>query len=89
MATDEEDLGFEHPIIVDARKALKGRKITDVRLLTAAEADALGWVAGAAVIVLDDGMMLWASSDDEGNGPGAIFGHAKGGGNFGIPQFGM
>lgn len=56
-----------------ARRALAGRSITDVRYLRQREAEALGWENRAAVIVLDNGHLLWPAADDEGNGAGALF----------------
>lgn len=58
---------------ISAGKYLKGRKIVDVRYLTDKEMDGLGWDQSAIVIKLDNGELLWASQDDEGNGPGALF----------------
>ena len=56
-----------------------GRTIEEVRPLTAHELAAEGWAdwleSGAPVLVLDDGTRLYPSRDDEGNGPGALFGH--------------
>lgn len=56
-----------------ARRALAGRSITDVRYLKPREAEALGWDSRGAVIVLDNGHLLWPAADDEGNGAGALF----------------
>lgn len=53
-----------------------GCRIVAVRPMTPAELAHEGWPqdARAPAIVLVDGAVLYASRDDEGNGPGAIFG---------------
>jgi hypothetical protein len=56
-------------------KHLVGRKIVAVRYLTRDEAEALGWNERSVVLVLDNGAALYPSADDEGNGPGALFGN--------------
>jgi hypothetical protein len=58
---------------------LIGRRIVEVRAMTRAELDAQGWQvyphhAEPVVLVLDDGTRLFPSQDEEGNGPGALFG---------------
>ncbi len=58
---------------------LVGRKIVEVRAMTRAELSAQGWTvyphhAEPVVLVLDDGTCLFPSQDEEGNGPGVIFG---------------
>jgi hypothetical protein len=61
-----------------------GRRIVAVRSMTPAELVDEGWPHEARVpaIVLDDGTVLYASRDDEGNGPGAIFGTSADGGFY-------
>tara|TARA_R100001594_G_scaffold77050_2_gene111695 strand:+ start:1588 stop:1800 length:213 start_codon:yes stop_codon:yes gene_type:complete len=59
-----------------------GRKIKNIRLLTDKELKDNYWDDSderSAVIELDDGTILYASQDYEGNGPGAIFGTNKNG----------
>ena len=59
---------------------IKGRKIKAVRALTQKEMANLGWDRVRVLpvgIVLDDGTVLVASRDEEGNGPGAMFGFGK------------
>lgn len=71
-----------------------GRTITGVRLMTKAELEKEGWSIGRyddpLVIELDNGSLLYASQDDEGNGPGVIFGASKTGKHFRLvdPQAG-
>lgn len=56
-----------------AKKQLLNRKIVDVRYLTNEEMENLGWDEKAIVMILDDGNMIYPSSDDEGNSAGALF----------------
>ena len=59
------------------RKHLKGRTIKDVRYMELDEASGLGWHSRALVIELDNGTLLYPSSDDEGNDAGALFGNKQ------------
>ena len=55
---------------------IKGAKIVNVREMTKEEASSEGWRLGRdgwRVLVLDNGIKLYASQDYEGNGPGALF----------------
>ena len=55
---------------------LEGAKIVKVRDMTKKEADNEYWDLshnGCRVLVLDNGIKLYASQDYEGNGPGALF----------------
>jgi len=59
-----------------------GKTIKTVRCLSKAELLKEGWDdrEGAMALVLDDGAIIYASRDYEGNGPGALFGrHGKNG----------
>lgn len=56
-----------------AASVLLGRKIVAVRYLDKDETDRLGWHGRSVVIHLDNGRMVWASRDDEGNDAGALF----------------
>ena len=49
-----------------------GRKITGVRRLTDEEMGAGMWNHRGVVVSLDDGSILYAMSDDEGNDAGVI-----------------
>lgn len=57
----------------EARRQLLGRRIVQVRYMTEAEAGDLDWGSRPVVIQLDDGALIWAAADDEGNDGGAIF----------------
>ena len=60
---------------------LEGAKIVNVREMTIQEARTEGWELhrdGCRVLVLDNGIKLYASQDYEGNGPGALFYNDKG-----------
>ena len=64
--------------------SLVGRTIVEVRRMRPAEAATdlpalLGRHGATMVLVLDDGTKLYPSRDDEGNGPGALFGVSTGG----------
>ena len=56
-----------------AGEKLNGRTISQVRYLTDEEQEQLGWYGKSLVIILDDGNGIFASQDDEGNGPGSLF----------------
>lgn len=64
--------------------ALEGRTIETVRELTDDELAREGWDSGrgqppAMALELDDGGLLYASADPEGNRPGTMFGvHPEG-----------
>ncbi len=58
---------------------LIGRKIIKVRDLTTAEIKEEGWEEGTLIIILDDGSKIFPSQDQEGNGPGSLFGIKKDG----------
>ena len=62
--------------IKDAYNGLEGAKIVKIREMTKKEADNEYWDLshnGCRVLVLDNGIKLYASQDYEGNGPGALF----------------
>lgn len=56
-----------------ASMVLVGKKIKAVRYLTQQEAKSLGWHTRSVVFELDNGVLVWPSADDEGNGAGALF----------------
>ena len=67
--------------IKDAYNGLEGAKIVSIREMTKKEADKEGWELygdGCRVLILDNGIKLYASQDYEGNGPGALFFTDKG-----------
>jgi hypothetical protein len=61
----------------EAKKALVGRKIVAVRYMTEEELTDHGWERSPLVMFLDDGTAIYPSSDDEGNGAGALFTTSK------------
>ena len=65
-----------------------GAKIVDIRPMTKKEKKEIGWdedhMGTPKVVVFDNGMILAASQDEEGNGPGAFFGLTKSGAFFHI-----
>lgn len=66
------------------RQTLVGRRIVDIRRMTQQEKDCEFWEEArgesAVVLVLDSGLVLYPSRDEEGNGPGALFGVDRDGG---------
>ena len=56
-----------------ASTILTGRKIKSVRYLNDAEVEDMGWYESCLAIFLDDGTIIFPSSDDEGNSAGALF----------------
>lgn len=64
---------YTHMWTAKAQKLLQGRTITAVSYLSAEEAGDMGWYGRSLAIELDNGVVLFASQDDEGNGPGALF----------------
>lgn len=52
---------------------LQGRKIVSVRYMTQREANDLGWGSRTVVLELDNGLLVYPSSDDEGNDAGTLF----------------
>lgn len=69
-----------------ADETLVGRTIKAVRPMTAAELKKEDWSIGRhappTVLVLDNGTKVYPSRDEEGNGPGALFGTDAKGDNF-------
>lgn len=69
----------------EAQKLLVGRRITEVRYLSNEESQALGWYGRSVVLMLDNGALFFPSADDEGNGPGALFGQGADGAEITLP----
>jgi hypothetical protein len=57
----------------EASKLLLGRKIVEVRYMTDDEAADSGFEERSVQITLDNGLIIYPSRDDEGNGAGALF----------------
>jgi len=58
------------------------KKIVELRYMTDMEMDAEAWDPNfrrPKVLVLDDGTVIYPSQDDEGNGPGVLFGRTVSG----------
>jgi hypothetical protein len=51
---------------------LLGRRIVEVRYMTDAEMTEQYWASRALVLVLDNGLKVYAAEDEEGNGAGAL-----------------
>ncbi len=55
---------------------IRGHKIVEIRQMTKDELKHEGWdERNEYALVLDSGLVLYASRDIEGNGPGCIFGY--------------
>jgi hypothetical protein len=63
---------------------LIGKKVVDVRGMTKEEMETEGWEMhkSTTVVVFDDGTRIFASRDEEGNGPGVLFGTDPNGKGF-------
>jgi len=62
--------------------ALVGKKVKEIRPMTDAELKEEGWDGcseSAPVLVFEDGTRIFPSRDNEGNGPGALFGKGSDG----------
>jgi len=55
-----------------ATDEFKGKTVSQIRYLTDKEMKSLMWYCRAPVIIFTDGSYIMASTDDEGNGPGAF-----------------
>lgn len=62
--------------MTDTETTITGRRIVEVRAMSARELEAEGWPPDETVpvLVLDNGAIIFPSRDEEGNGPGALFG---------------
>jgi hypothetical protein len=72
--------------MTDYGSEIVGATIKKLRVLTPKEMAEEGWDNDEDVIAIElsNGIVLYASQDDEGNGPGAMFGHDKKGTTFGL-----
>ena len=68
-----------------ASQVLVGRKISSVRYMYQEEAEQMGWYSRALVFTLDDGTLIYPSSDDEGNDAGALHYQKEGDSNYVLP----
>ena len=71
MSQDNEAQWTEH-----AKQILEGRKVVEVRYMNEEEAASFDWHERPLLIIFDDNTVIFASSDDEGNSGGAIFGQS-------------
>jgi hypothetical protein len=62
----------------DGAAGLKGCRIVAIRPMTRAEQKREFWDRPAMVIELNDGSLIYPSQDEEGNGPGTLFGYVDG-----------
>lgn len=61
-----------------------GAKVVAVRYMTKQEMEREGWDDDrpSVAIVFDSGAIVYPSQDEEGNGPGCLFGYYEGGEQF-------
>lgn len=57
-----------------ANERLQGLTVKCCRYLSEEEAEALGWSGRCLVVEFNNGFKIFSSRDDEGNGPGTLFG---------------
>lgn len=66
--------------------SLIGKKLVCIRPMTMKDKEREGWDdddhSASSILVFDDGTEIYASQDDEGNGPGTLFGRDKQGTTF-------
>jgi len=67
------EMDTEQEWTIRASALLLKRKIVAVRYISQDEADAFGWSRRSVAFRLDNGVWVFASSDDEGNEAGALF----------------
>ena len=70
VSTDDQVVGHWER---KAAQVLVGRTIKAVRYLYPEEVENLGWYSRSVVFELDNGTLVWPSTDDEGNDAGALF----------------
>lgn len=68
-----------------SRKHLLNKKIIEVRYLTDEEKEMLGWYGRALILILEDGTLIFPSTDDEGNDAGALLGQTPKSDNLTFP----
>lgn len=56
-----------------ASDLLLNRKIVKVRYMEQSEADDMGWYSRPVAFLLDNGIWVFPSADDEGNNGGSLF----------------
>ncbi len=62
----------ERKVIAAALALLAGRRVVRVGYLSRSEAADLGWTHRPAVLEFDDGTLLYATADEEGNDAGVL-----------------
>ncbi len=62
----------ERKVTAAALAMLVGRRVVRVQYMPAAEATEVGWSHRPAVLQFDDGTVLYATADEEGNDAGVL-----------------
>jgi len=60
-----------------ASRLLVGKKIKKVQWMTQEDAEHIGWYKRPLLLILDDGSIIYAQMDDEGNDGGAMYVQTK------------
>ena len=63
--------------LVKARQALEGRTVKEIQYMGDQDIQACGWERRTVVITFDNGTILYAQSDDEGNDAGVLVFQSK------------
>lgn len=69
----ENEMDYQAKWTEIASDLLLNRKIVKVRYMEQAEADDMGWYSRPVAFLLDNGVWVFPSADDEGNNGGALF----------------
>ena len=70
----------------EASRLLRGKRIVEVRCLTAEECRQLMWSFACVALVLDDGTTIYPAKDAEGNEAGSLHGTSSKGEPFVLPE---
>ena len=70
---NESEQKLEQKWVKNISKKLVGKTISKVRYMSEDEQEHYGWSHRPVILILNDGYVLFPSSDDEGNEGGALF----------------
>lgn len=65
-------MSSQDQILIALRKAIEGKRITEIGYMQKPDAIFQGWGYRPIVLVLEDGTTLFPMADDEGNEAGAL-----------------
>lgn len=69
----EHEIDYTKQWTQSASELLLNRKIVQVRYMTEGERKDMGWYSRPVAFLLDNGIWVFPSADDEGNDGGALF----------------